>query len=168
MNAPVNYLIKTLNEEVQHARQLLGFLFEKEKIIINNNIAELKQMMLKEHEFFVKSRELESARISLVDIISKRYEIKSEKVNLKMIIEKADKETSLKLNELRNAFLNLFGKIKNQNRKCEILIKKSLEIVNYSLTLFTESMHKKVKKLYNRNLKIENKYSSNSLLDKRG
>ena len=168
MDASINYLINVMGSEIKHGEEVLKFLFEKEKLLIANKTRAFKDMFLKEHSLFVKSRELELSRHSILETVSKKHKFKESRITLEILALKLDKEYSGKIKKIRETLKAVLHKIKNQNLKCEMLIKKSLELVTYSIGLLTGNTRNKSKMIYDKNLKADNKYLSQSILDRRG
>lgn len=168
MDASLNYLINIVGSELKHAENIYNFLVEKENVLINNNSGLLKNMIYKEHKLFVKSRELEVSRVAALEVVAKKFNIPLKKISLSLLAEKAGENYRNTIFEVRNKFLKLLEKIRHQNLKCEMLLKKSMELIGYSMSLIYGSVRQKTKMVYNKHKKPEEKYYQNSILDRRG
>jgi len=168
MEASVNYLLSVLQREISHLDLILDFLFEKENALIKNEMSMIQRVVLKEHEYFVKSRDLELTRISVVEVIAKKLGLKSANLSLKQLSEKLGAGTSERLRECRRQLRERIDRINVQNRKCELLLKKSIEMVNYSMNLISGSVAKSSKGVYNQNCQKEDKANLYTFVDQRG
>lgn len=168
MDATLNYLNSVLQNELKHLTQIFEFLKEKEMALIKNDSGQIKQMALKEHSLFVKSKDLEVSRISIMEIVAKRLNLPSKQANLKILIKHIDEESKIVFEKMHHLLLQIVERIKNQNRKCEMLLKKSIHLVKYSIGLMRGNFKHKTKMVYNKNRVPEEKYYSSSLVDKRG
>lgn len=168
MDATLNYLNSVLQNELRHLTQIFDFLKEKERALINNNGEQIRQMALREHSLFMKSKDLEVSRMSILEIVAKRLNLSVKQINLKILIDRVDEEAKNLFREIHHQLLQIVGKIKHQNKKCEMLINKSIQLVKHSIELMRGNYKHKTKMVYNKNRVPEEKYYSNYLVDKRG
>lgn len=168
MDATFNYLNSVLQNELRHLTQISEFLKEKEIALIQNNRDQIRQMTLKEHSLFVKTKDLEVSRMSILEIVAKRLNLPLKEINLKTIINHVDAEYKTVFEKIHLLLRQMVDKIKHQNKKCEMLLKKSILLVKHSIGLMRGNFQHKTKMVYNKNRVPEEKYYSNFLVDKRG
>ena len=168
MDASVNYLMNIVKSEIRHAENIFHFLCEKEQALIHNDMPKLKELILKEHSLFVRSRELEVSRCALLEVISKKLLVPLKNLTLTVLAEKVSPNYRGMVMEMRNELKTILEKVRHQNGKCELLLKKSMELVSYSLNLVTGKFRHKTKMVYDRNKRPEEKYYAHSIFDKRG
>ncbi len=168
MDATLNFLNTVLQNELKHLNHIFDFLKEKEMALIRNDTAQIRQMALKEHSLFVKSRDLEVERLSIMEIVARRLNLPSKQASLKMLIARVDEEYKKIFEEIHTHLRKIMDKIKHQNIKCEMLLKKSILLVKHSISLMRGSYRHKTKMVYNKNRVPEEKYYSSPLVDKRG
>ena len=92
MDATLNYLNSVLQNELKHLNTIFDFLKQKEMALIKNDSEQIKQMALREHSLFVKSKDLEISRLSIMEIVAKRFNLPSKQSSLSMVIERVDAE----------------------------------------------------------------------------
>ena len=126
MDATLNFLNTVLHNELKHLNQIYDFLKDKERALIKNDTAQIRQMALKEHSLFVKSRDLEVSRMSIMEIVTKRLNLPSKQASLKMLIAHVDEEYKKIFEQIHVHLRKSVDKIKHQNIKCEMLLKKSI------------------------------------------
>ncbi|MBN2144288.1 MAG: flagellar protein FlgN [Candidatus Aureabacteria bacterium] len=168
MDASVNYLLRIVNGEIQHAEDVFRHLKEKEKMLISGDSEAFRNLTMKEHSLFLKSRELENSRLAVVGVIANKMRFPSGKITLKMLAEKLDPGFSQTLMTMRNTLHDLLTNIQYQNRKCEALLKKTIEIVNHSMGILCGKNRHRSKMVYNRQCKVDSKYYLHNLMDRKG
>jgi len=168
MDSSVNYLIRIINSEVKHSMYVLDFLREKEKMLINNESSALKTFLKKEHSFFVKSKELEASRFSVLEVIARKFNINKDKISLQDIIGHVNSSLAKKIQDLRIRLREVLLKVQAQNQKCELLIKKSMEIINFSMSLMSKSLNAHAKTIYDKNCRRITGSLSTRLVDQKG
>ena len=168
MDATLNYLNSVLQNELKHLNTIFDFLKQKEMALIKNDSEQIKQMALREHSLFVKSKDLEISRLSIMEIVAKRFNLPSKQSSLSMVIERVDAEYRQLFMKMHQLLREIVDKIRHQNKKCEMLLRKSIELVKHNIGLIRGNFKYKTKMVYNKNRVPEEKYYSNTLVDKRG
>ena len=168
MEAPVNYLLRILNVEIQHAERIFLLLKEKEEVLIHNDVKMFFEIVKREHEYFVKSKELEESRKAVVEVIAKKLGISIEKITLQLLAQKLHKQFSSLILNIREKLKEILLKIERQNKKCELLIKKTREIIAYSIELLAGKNRFLEKRIYNRKSTRENHIPLKTFIDHKG
>ncbi|MCK5708283.1 MAG: flagellar protein FlgN [Candidatus Aureabacteria bacterium] len=135
MKTIVLYLLRVLDEEAKHLEKTLKLLKEKEKVLIKNDLNKLEKIIASERELFIVFRDIEDSRKSIVQLFAERYGMEEDVCNISRIAEMTDDAFSSKLEESRGKINLLVEKINVQNEKCAALLRKSIELTNFSLKL---------------------------------
>lgn len=168
MDTTLEYLIQILKKELNHAQRVYQLLLQKEQILIQNHFKEFLELRVKEDSLFIKSRELEENRKSVSEILVKKLHLSPEHQNLSALIAKLEKTFSEPLQKLQTELKKILFKIKNQNQKCEILLKKTMEIVEYSIGLMIGKFGDQMKRVYNKNKQTQDQFYMTNLIDQKG
>jgi len=168
MDSSVNYLIRIIDSEVKHSMYILDFLREKEQILIKNETSSLKSFLEREHSFFVKSKELEASRFSVLEVIARKFNINKHHVSLHDIITHVNASLAKKIKDLKIRLRDILLKVEAQNKKCELLIKKSMEIIDFSISLMSQSLNSNIKTIYDKDCRRINGSLTTRLVDQKG
>lgn len=167
MDASVNYFLNILNTETEHFRKVLEILMLKEKALIDNDHQGFIKVFKQEYELCLKSRELELSRTSLLEVIGRKRGFNPEKIKLKEVGGFFGDEYKLKFDEVRKKLGDILRKVSRQNRKCQVLLERSLDILKYTMKLLTKPKRSK-QSFYNRCSRIEDPLRNINLIDQKG
>ena len=169
MDASVNYLLRIVNAEIEHTRVVLSHLKEKERVLIKNDESLMRQIFTREHALFVKSRELGENRRSMISVLAKKWNLMPERLNLGVIVQRLEKSFSAQVAETRIVLKSLLEEVRHQNRKCEVLLKKSLQLVTFSIDLLRGKFQNRQKTIYGRDKRIEEgRFIPQAFMDRKG
>jgi flagellar biosynthesis/type III secretory pathway chaperone len=168
MNAALRYLVNVLEQEIRHAQNVFSFLKEKEKALVEGDSRNLGELVVQEHALFVRSRELEVNRLSAVEAAAGKHGLPLAEATLSRLGTLPGFDPEGRLDLLRGRLIEWIQKIRVQNQKCERLLKKSLEIVRFSMQLLSGTHAVLKKPLYNRQCRAERGAPARTLVDKRG
>lgn len=129
-------LADILKDEIKCHEDLLAFAYKKERVIINNNVDELKAITLSEEKIIGAIKEHEEDRTALVKGLAKAFSESPKKFTLGFLIEKLDSDIALEFKMIHRELVDLLKKLKRMNERNSRLIKTSLELVSYSMNLY--------------------------------
>jgi len=167
MDASLKYLSRIIHAEMEHAEHVLAFLLDKERVLIRNDAKAFQALTMEEQSLFVKSRELEANRKDVVSVILKKLGL-GPGATLEDILARAAGGIKEEMVTIRTRFRELLLKIREQNRKCDLLLAKTIQMVNYSLGLLSGRVRPRQKMIYNRQLATRSTGSGHALLDQKG
>jgi flagellar biosynthesis/type III secretory pathway chaperone len=137
MKGIFQYLTRVLNDETEHLNRILALLREKEKALIGNDLEKLEGVIRREKEFFVEFRDFEESRRSIVQLFGNHYGLKEKVINLSTIAEMMGGKEGRELEGLRSRINGLIQDINRQNEKCAALLRKSIELTDYTIKLLS-------------------------------
>ena len=135
---------------------------QKEKMLIKNDTKGLEEVIHNEREMFIALRDIEDSRRSIIELFVSRYNIKEKVVNLSRIAELIGGDEGSKLEELRGRINVLINTINRQNEKCAVLLRKSIELTDFSIRLLSGALHSK--KTYSKKGIIGNEMTSKKII----
>ena len=135
----IECLVDILNRETELFNDILNVSKNKTKIIINGDVKGLEKIINLEQAMVLKIGKLEDEREKALTNISKDLEGKEEELNISNLLKKLPKETANELKECRFKIKEIIGEIKNTNVLNSKLIKDSLDFINFSVSLFSDS-----------------------------
>ena len=158
----IAYLMKVLNDESRHLTKTNELLKRKEQVLIKNDMKQLEEIVLKERELFLGLRDLEESRKSIVELFTTRYGLKEKVVNLSRVAEILGGRESHELEKMKDRINEQIKTINRQNEKCAFLLRKSIELTDFSIKLLSGSISKQ--KTYSRNGIVGNEVSRNKII----
>ena len=156
------YLMKVLEGEIMHLENTLGLLKEKEKVLIKNNLSKLEEIVLKEREYFIALRDIEDSRKSVVELFAERYGMREKVINISRIAEVVGGREGRQLELLRKKLGDLIASINRQNEKCAALLRKSIELTDFSIKLLSGALTSK--KTYKKTGIVENEMTRKKII----
>lgn len=129
-------LADILREEIAYHEQLLKLANRKERVIINNNVEELKAITLSEEKIISSIRDQEIDRDGVVKKLAKHFKVSAKNFTLGKLIEKLDNDIAIEFRLIHQELTGLLKKLKRMNERNSRLIKTSLELVSYSMNLY--------------------------------
>ena len=137
------YLNRVLEGEILHLEKTLKLFTEKEKVLIKNDLKKLEDIVLKERELFMTLRDIEDSRKSVVELFAERYGLKESVINLSRIAEVVGEQEGLMLECSRTKINALIKAVNIQNGKCAALLRKSIELADFSIKLLSGTLTSK-------------------------
>ena len=134
MQETMNELISSLDRLIGLHRELLGVEQEKIAAIIDQDWAELERLLIRSREKLFEIVYAETQRMGIVERICGRGD-----ATLSEVEKKASVAPGPELRNYGERLANLIAQQKSMNERIENLLKSSLEIVNFSLALFSGS-----------------------------
>jgi len=158
----IAYLMRVLQGEIKHLDNTLHLLKEKEKVLIKNNLNKLEEIVLKERELFIALRDIEDSRKSVVELFAERYGMQEKVVNLSRIAEVIGGKEGRQLEFLKKKLGDLIAAINRQNEKCAALLRKSIELTDFSIKLLSGVITSK--KTYKKTGIVESETTSKKII----
>lgn len=138
MNPLIEELKQVLTEELEIYKTIHEYALKKTDIITSGKINELDKLTQIEQTLIIKIGKLEDKREEVIEKIGKKLNLKKD-VNLSAIMPYIDKKDEKEINAIRDEFVNLLNKLKDRNQINSVLIKDSLEYINFNINLLTQS-----------------------------
>lgn len=142
MASLVETLIDVLNQEHEEYKKLLELSDYKTGVIVKGDTDELQEILLKEQERIDSISELEEKRRENVDDICNVLNLKKKDIKLEDIIkvlEKQPKEHD-RLQEVHAGIKRTLNELMKINENNKLLIKESLDMVEFELNLAKNSV----------------------------
>lgn len=158
----IQYLMKVLQGEIMHLEKTLSLLKQKEKVLIKNDMKKLEEVIHNERELFIALRDIEDSRKSIIDLFVTRYGIKEKVVNLSRVAEIIGGREAAELERLRESISGLIKSINRQNEKCAALLRKSIELTDFSIRLLSGALNSK--KTYSKKGIVGNEMMSKKII----
>lgn len=130
-------LIEVLDSQKEIYDKILKLSKNKTDVIINGKVDELEKFTKQEQTFIINIAKLEDERQGLVSKIAEQTEISSDSATLSELIQGLDKNKAEKLESCRKNISEILAELKSVNELNSVLIKNSLEYVEFSLNMFS-------------------------------
>ena len=135
----IECLINVLNSQKELFNDILNVSKNKTKIIINGDVKELEKIINLEQAMVLKIGKFEDEREKALTNISNDLVENKEELNISALLKKLPKEKANELKECRQKIKEIIGEIKNTNDLNSRLIRNSLDFINFSVSLFSDS-----------------------------
>lgn len=132
-------LMELLNQQKQLYSDVLEVSKKKTEIIVGANVQELVNITEIEQTLILKMGKLESQFENVMLDFKTQLSIGDDKINLSKIIEGLKEPEKKKLDTLRNDIYDIIKELDTNNKHNSALIKNSLDYINYSINLFSNS-----------------------------
>lgn len=136
-------LAKILNEEVEHYKNMLTLVEKTQQSLIDNDIEQLNKLLSHQQILIVESGKLEEKRAEEMAGLANAMDLPVKDITLSKIIEAAPEQKKKTFELLQASLTDTVEKIKSLNNQNEELIKDSLNYINNTMKLFTETEEKK-------------------------
>ncbi len=164
MKTIIEYLFNVLNEELKCMDEAKRVLKEKEKALVKNDIDALEKIVMREREIFIAMRDMEESRKSVIELFLSKQGIEKENVNLFEIADLVGGDWKKRILDLRKKLRIKVIEINRINKKCALLLKKSIELADFSIKLLTGAYGEKT--FYDKKgKKLENKQGKRLVVD---
>lgn len=135
----IQTLIKVLEYENRMYKELIEISSQKTDVVIQGNIEVLKQLIEKEQQLVAETKKLEQAREQILTQLSNAFGITPEEITLQDLIEHLDQEDKKAFNLVREKLQKTVIQLQYKNNLNQKLLENSLEYVQFSMNLITES-----------------------------
>lgn len=137
----VELLIKTLEETYEAHKQLMELTTQKRTVLIEGNVEQLSQIVHQESQLIKHIGKLEEERLFQVKELLQRKGVSTDQpMTMQQIIQTlSTSEEKKQLEALFKDLSDLLGKMSEQNSLNMRLTQDSLNYVNQSLELYTET-----------------------------
>jgi len=132
-------LKNVLEEEYSYYEKFLEHANAKRDLIIKNEVEEISDINSKEQLLISLYAKVAKKRDKTIDDISIVLNIDRKNLTIKSLMEKLPKEEKEKLEDVSERTRDIVGVLKDANLKNELLIKQSLEYVEFTLNAVTSS-----------------------------
>ena len=128
-------LIEILEKESALYRDILDLSRHKTNTIVEGRVSQLEQLTGVEQKLLLNVGGLEQQREEVVDQLARLLGIPADGLNIGVAVEQAEDELKEKLIALKDEIENTLKDLKEVNDLNSELIKKSLEYIDFLLTL---------------------------------
>lgn len=132
-------LIDLLNQQKDIYLDLLDISKKKTEVIIEANVAELENITKIEQVLILKMGKLEESFDTILKDMKLQLSIEDDKVNMSSIIDLLEEPDKNKLDSIRNDMFNIIKELEKTNKHNSGLIKNSLDYIDFSINLFSNS-----------------------------
>ncbi|HZK28463.1 MAG TPA: flagellar protein FlgN [Thermoclostridium sp.] len=135
----VDNLIKIFEYEIKIYTKVLQEVENKKNVIINGDVESLQATVVKEQRYINELNKLVEAADKIIAHIAKITGKKCEDINISYLIGIAPAKEAKKLSSKRDELNRLIEQIREKNELNQKLINNSIEYVNFSLNLLTQT-----------------------------
>ncbi len=141
MKNGIDELKQVLNSELELYKSLLDITVKKTDIIMEGRIKELDSITQLEQSFIIKIGKYEDTREKVVRKIASKLDVSidTSEISISKILNHIEDEDSRELDNLKNQIIIVLEKLKEKNTLNSMLIKDSLEYINFNLNILTDS-----------------------------
>lgn len=133
-------IISTLEDEDKIYKKLLSLSIKKKDHIIEGRISELDQIVQIESSIILEISKLEDEREAAIDALAADHELLRENLTVSYICDEVKDERCSILKEVTQSISDTLSKLKEVNDINGKLIEQSLEYINFSVNLITNSL----------------------------
>lgn len=134
-------LINILEEELGLYKKILEVSNNKTALLKNNKVSELETTTKEEENLVASVIEKEKVRIQEVKNICKRYGKPEKSLKIEELCEFID-DSKEELMNLKSEIIKVLEELKNVNKINSVLINSSLEYINFTVNMLTETSKK--------------------------
>jgi len=132
-------LVDILNKEADIYSDLYGISENKTKVLVSGKVSELDNLTRIEESFVFSLGKLEDLREETVKEIAKALDVKPDNITISFLASKLEEEQKSKLEAARNRLSKILEKINATNELNSKLIKNSLEYIEFSINLLSDT-----------------------------
>lgn len=154
MNSVAQRLKQHLESEGEAYNLLNDILQEEQRALVNWSIADLKEIEERKDDILAKIQKLERRRFRFIQSVQDKLQqmglpasSNQENIRLSDIIVLLDQQEARQLQNLQEELAVTVKNVTSANHKNQVLLKRSLEIVNANLNIYAQS--EKLAKTYN-------------------
>jgi|TARA_B110000196_G_scaffold303175_1_gene298804 flagellar biosynthesis/type III secretory pathway chaperone len=138
MNDPVLIeLIAVINEEVRTFHRLLTSLQEEQRVIIEDDLEGIEEIVAEQRQLAVYAHQIEARRIQLVNELALCLDLQPDNVSLSRLVEVLEGPHSEELANMRGQLLELNSQIRATSENNAFLIRQSLRYTDRCLDILT-------------------------------
>ena len=138
MNDPVLIeLIAVINEEVRTFHQLLISLQQEQRVIIEDDLEGIEEIVAEQRQLAVYAHQIETRRIQLVNELALCLDLQPDNVSLSRLVEVLEGPHSEELANMRGQLLELNSQIRATSENNAFLIRQSLRYTDRCLDILT-------------------------------
>lgn len=134
----INQLREILNKELDTYKDMLDLTTKKKDIILSGHIKELDKVTQLEQTLILNIGKLEDIREEIVIRIKKDIGLKND-LSMTELAKHLDDKDYQDIEKIKNELLEVLNEIKDKNNLNNLLIKDSLEYINFNLNLLTNT-----------------------------
>ena len=138
MKNVVDDLISNLSEQINNLNQFEQLLTDQQQMLMKNEVDSLKENLGTQNRLISAAKGIENRRNAILGNFSMELDEVNEGLTLKEICERIDDTYGTKLKEIRQTLINAVEKVNNLRKKNELLIQKSLEIIDSSMKIYLQ------------------------------
>lgn len=133
-------ILSTLEDEKKLYEKLLSLSLDKKDLIIEGKISELDRIVQMEGNIILEIGKLEDEREAAVEALAKELNLSRENLTVTYICDVVKDNRCSRLREVAESIAEILGQFKEVNDINGKLIKQSLEYINFSINLITDSI----------------------------
>lgn len=135
MEKIIEELMTIISQEIDAFNRLLTTLHEKQRAIVEGEVARLNDSVRDETRLTSETQSLEVERLKRSQALAEELDMKNLNPKLSEIIENVEKKYAHRLREQRNLLKSLIGKIQVLNKNNQFLLNYSLNFIEKSMEL---------------------------------
>jgi hypothetical protein len=135
MDNELNELTTILSHEQELYQRYLELLTEQQGYLVANDIVGIRNTIDRINALAQEATNLENNRRKLVSRLSKIYRLKDGEMNISILLEKLSGTRYTELEQLKQTFLDIQGKIREQKVRNELLIDQSMKMITHSMQI---------------------------------
>ncbi len=135
MEKIIEELITIISQEIDAFNRLLTTLHEKQRAIVEGEVARLNDSVRDESRLTSETQSLEAERLKRSQALAEELEMKNLNPKLSEIIVSVEKKYARRLQEQRDLLKSLIGKIQVLNKNNQFLLNYSLNFIEKSMEL---------------------------------
>lgn len=133
-------ILFALEAEKTIYEKLLSLSLEKKDLIIEGKVNELNNIVQMEGSMILEIGKIEDEREKAVEELAKELKLSRENITVTYICDVLKDNRCIQIREVAKAIANILGQFKEVNDINGKLIKQSLEYINFSINLITDSI----------------------------
>ncbi len=131
-------LILLLKDEIACSKKIKELLDQEKKYLVRGNMPEFEETVTQKEIAVLELEKLEKQRLLLIRDLCQELAVSPEKLSLKVLIKHASALHRKMLTELRAHYRELLGTVKEANQRNNLLLRNSIQYVEYTLNLVTK------------------------------
>lgn len=132
-------LLETMQKQLEIYRMLLALAFEKQPVLVKGDIPELEAIIKEEELIILQVGRLEEQRSVLHLALANHFSLSPEELSLSEIVKRTEGEMSQAFQQVFEEMTGVLKDLAEINQNNTNLIKSSLEYINLTLDLLTNT-----------------------------
>lgn len=139
MTDPFESVVGLLQEETQAHRRLLDLAREEQRALVRGDVQLLQRVVAEQEQVVGQVRELERARMRLLELVAERVGRPVEGLSLRELVNSSPPDVGRRLEEQRRELVSVLTELADVNKANALLVRAHLQYVHDLVAMVTRA-----------------------------